>query len=154
MSNISLNIWGQWLIRSFNSKQNVLYPFSIFVSFLCFSFPVCWLDSPKNGLQKTGSVLLQGISSAHNSIIQGLDDVWEAGNTTLLGNSNYARRIVCCLILPIVLLSLRFWFVFISYPNLLGGVLLGLERKEKDQPPSDFDPEYVFVCASVGDCSK
>ncbi len=39
-------------------------------------------------------------------------------------------------------------------PNILGGVLLGLERKEKDQPPSDFDPEYVFVCASVGDCSK
>ena len=36
-------------------------------------------------MKDLGRHLMRGVSNAHNNIIQGLDDVWEAGSTTLIG---------------------------------------------------------------------
>jgi hypothetical protein len=36
-------------------------------------------------LKGVGQNLLQAISTAHNCIIEGKEDVWDAGTTTLLG---------------------------------------------------------------------
>lgn len=36
-------------------------------------------------MKECGHILLHGITASHNAIIQGKEDVWDAGTTTLLG---------------------------------------------------------------------
>ena len=45
-------------------------------------------------MKDMGRHLLKGISFAHNNIIQGLDDVWDAGTTTLLGKRKVVKSVL------------------------------------------------------------
>lgn len=62
-------------------------------------------------VQDAGHFLYRAFSEAHKKIIEGKEDIWEAGTTTLLG-----------------------------------GMCLELQKEKED------DPQWGFVCASVGDC--
>ena len=86
---------------------------------------------------EVGYLLLKAFCAAHEKIIEGLEEIWEAGTTTLLGallptsphteHTTPSARTLTAL--------------------LIGGILVPL-----DEGKGEHDPKWAFVCASVGDC--
>jgi len=73
-------------------------------------------------LRDVGHILLQALSYCHHKIIEGREDIWEAGTTTLLGGMTLRVK------------------------------KTKEEREADKEKDKDKDFRWVWVCVSVGDC--
>ncbi|KAF2078050.1 hypothetical protein CYY_000688 [Polysphondylium violaceum] len=94
------------------------------------------LSSEIQTVQDAGNHILSAFNYAHNRIVEGKSDIWEAGTTTLLGG---------------VLVELQQpenKETYLSRSVVAPGSGASKTLKDPNTPPS----KWGFICASVGDC--